>query len=445
MVNDGKASAQPPASSSPVVKGLNCPSCGGAIELRAGPVTQTVVCGACYAVLDAKDPNLRVLQQMEKRTPFKPLIPLGTRGKVKGDPYEAIGFQVRSITVDDVDYFWREYVLWSPYKGFRYLTEYDGHWSDVVAAKSTPAEKTSGRQPTIEFIGQTFRHFQSATAKTRFILGEFPWQVRVGDAATVRDFVAPPYMLSQESTPDETTWSVGTYVGGDRVWEWFKLPGAPPTPRGIYANQPDPRAGMWKGTARLFGIFALLVLVLSILRAVTAQRREIFTGRYSFSPSGASAGGGDSSAFVTPIFAIDGRTSNVEVRIDTDLANSWAYFSLALINDETGTAYDFGREVSYYSGYDSDGAWREGSPRDVSYIPSVAAGRYYLRVQPEGNTQQAGLVGYTLRLRRDVPRPSLYVMALLLLAVPPIFAGARSWAFESARWKESDHAPISDD
>lgn len=441
MVNDGSAQ---PAAASTVVKGLNCPACGAAIELRAGPVTRTVVCGSCFAVLDATDPNLRVLQQLEKRMPFKPVIPLGTRGKVKGDPYEAIGFQVRSITVDGTDYYWREYVLWSPFKGFRYLTEYDGHWNDVVIAKSTPAVK-SGAQPAIEYIGQQFRHFQTATAKTRFILGEFPWEVRAGDTAGVSDFVAPPYMLSQESTPEETTWSVGTYVSGDIVWEWFQLPGSPPSPRGIYANQPDPNAGAWTGTAKLFGIFALVVLALLVLRVVTAQRREVFSARYTLAPSAATSGGADSAAFVTPIFAIGGHTSNVEVRIDTDLANNWAYFQLALINDETGTAYDFGREVSYYSGRDSDGAWREGSTRDVSYIPSVAAGRYYLRVQPESNPLQPTSVSYAIRLRRDVPRPGFYFVALLILAVPPVLAALRSWSFESARWKESDHAPSSDD
>jgi hypothetical protein len=214
--------------SAPTLQSLSCPSCGAAIELRAGALTQTVVCGSCLAVLDAKDPNLQVLQKMERRMTHTLLIPLGTRGKIKGDPYEVIGFQVRSVTVEQVDYFWREYVLWSPYKGFRYLTEYDGHWNDVIIAKSTPEEKGSAAQPTIDYIDRTFRHFQTATATTRFILGEFPWQVRVGDTAAVRDFVAPPYMLSQESTPDETTWSVGTYMLPERVWESFGLEGAPP-------------------------------------------------------------------------------------------------------------------------------------------------------------------------------------------------------------------------
>jgi hypothetical protein len=429
----------------PAIKGLNCPSCGGAIELRAGAVSQTVVCPSCRAVLDAQDPNLKILQQMDQRLRFEPAIPLGTRGKLKGDPYEVIGFQVRGIRVDEVDYYWREYVLWSPYKGFRYLTEYDGHWNDVAIAKSAPDEKVSGRQPIVEYLGQTFRHFQSATATTHFILGEFPWQVRVGDKANVRDFVAPPYMLSQEVTPDETTWSIGTYISPERIWEGFGLQGKPPRPRGVYANQPDTGAGTWKELARIFAIFAVVFLGFFVLRNVTAQRAQIFNGRYIFSPAAASQGGPDSSAFVTPIFEARGRKSNVEVRIDTDLSNNWAYFDIALINDQTGTAYDLGREVSYYYGRDSDGSYSEGSTTDVSYVPSVPSGRYYLRVQPSGDATYAGLVGYSLRVRRDVPRFSLFLVAFLLLAIPPVLAGLRAWSFETTRWKESDYAPSGGD
>jgi hypothetical protein len=423
------------------VRGLNCPNCGAAITLRTGSVAQTVVCDSCHAVLDAQDPNLRVLQKAQQQMKFKPIIPLGTRGTFKGDPYEAIGFQVRSITVDDLDYYWREYVLWNPYKGFRYLTEYDGHWNDVLIAKSPHAEK-GGKQPTIEYIGQTFRHFQSAIATTRFILGEFPWQVRSGDTANVRDFVSPPYMLSEESTVEETTWSVGTYVAPQYIWEAFKLPGKPSAPRGTYANQPNPNAGSWTGIGQAFAVLAALVLLLLILRSVTAQRGEMFVGRYSFAPSAVSA---ESTAFVTRLFDVTGHTSNVEVRIETDLSNNWAYFNFALIDDRNGTAYDFGREVSYYYGYDSDGSWSEGSRRDVSYVPSVPAGRYYLRVQPEGDPKYRGLVGYTVRLRRDVPRYVYYAIAMFLLLVPPALAAFRHWSFESARWKESDYAPESGD
>ena len=36
--------------------------------------------------------------------------------------------------------------------------------------------------------------------------------------------------------------------------------------------------------------------------------------------------------------------------INTNLINNWAYFNLTLINETTGDAFDFGREVSYYAG-----------------------------------------------------------------------------------------------
>ena len=46
---------------------------------------------------------------------------------------------------------------------------------------------------------------------------------------------------------------------------------------------------------------------------------------------------------------------------------------------------------------------------------------------------------------RDVPTLTPYLIALALLAIPPIFFVIRAWGMESARWKESDYAPESDD
>ena len=41
----------------------------------------------------------------------------------------------------------------------------------------------------------------------------------------------------------------------------------------------------------------------------------------------------ESEAFVTPTFQLDGRNSNVELAIHTDLDNNWVYFNFALINE----------------------------------------------------------------------------------------------------------------
>jgi hypothetical protein len=423
------------------VKGLNCPNCGAALEIRGFEHTLSVVCAGCHSILDAKDPNFQVLQQFQERERIKPLIPLGSRGKLHGDAYEVIGFQQRTIEVDGVPYSWYEYLLFNPYKGFRYLTEYNGHWNDVKTAKAVPTAVTVKGRPGVSLLGETYLHFQTAEAETTYVLGEFPWQVRVGERATVQDFISPPRLLSAEITGNETVWSLGEYTTGQRVWEIFQLKGAPPPAIGTFANQPSPYKD--KSWSMWITCLALLLLVAGLagVCGLLFGQEEVFRRSYSFTPNKP----GEAS-FVTQPFELKGRTSNVELSIRTDLANNWAYFNFALINEATGEAYDFGREVSYYSGRDSDGSWTEGSPGDRVLIPSIPAGRYYLRVEPEMdpagiNRSRLTAMSYELRLRRDVPAYSYFWITALLLLVPPAATSLRAAGFEQARWAESDHAP----
>ncbi len=417
----------------PDVKALTCPACGAAITLRTGAQALTVVCDSCHAVLDAKDSNLSILQKFGVKLHWTPAIPLGTKGDLKGEKFMAIGFQVRSITADGEKYSWREYTLWNPYQGYRYLSEYDGHWNDIVVAKSPPTPVPGSDPPVVEFHGEVFKHFQTAEATTDFILGEFPWQVKVGDKVQTNDYVSPPHMLSSEVTKEETTWSIGTYSSPQFIWNAFSLPGEPPSPQGVFENQPDDYGPRASALAKVFALFAALLIVFFIARQVTALRAPIFHQSYAFkSPTS------DTSAFVTPVFPITGHTSNVEVTISANVANSWAYFNVSLINDQTGKAIDFGREVGYYYGSDSDGPWSEGSTEDVSYVPAVPPGNYFLRVQPEGPVSFS-TTNYSIALRRDVPRLAWFLIAFVLLAAVPMFMQFREMMFESMRWKESDH------
>ena len=418
------------------VKGLNCPQCGAPIELRTGELALSVACPSCAAILDARDPNLAVLQQHQQRTGrVEPVIPLGTTGTIAGEQWQAIGFQVRGITVSGVDYRWREYLLWNAERGFRYLTEYDGHWNDVTVVKGVPHELAGGDPPAVEYNNERFKHFQSAVATTSFALGEFPWQVKTGDHVATDDYVSPPRMLSREKTDDEITWSLSTYTPPERIAESFKLANPLPSPRGTFANQPNPRAGLARGLRGVFGMLALAVVALMAARFALARNEAVFTQTRHYSPTT-----GDTGAFVTRVFALEGRTSNVQVRIDTDLSNAWAYFNLALLAEEGGAGYDFGREVSNYAGVDDGESWHEGSPRDKVTIPAVPPGRYYLRVAPERDAAEGiGPFTYTLTVKRDVPRAWPFLLALVLLAIPLALAYFRELSFEYGRWRESDH------
>ena len=422
----------------PTAKPLNCPGCGAAITLRALGQALSVVCDSCHAILDAKDPNLRILQSFRKITASdSPLIPLGTRGKIRGNDYEIIGFERRSITVEDIDYCWHEYVLFNPYKGFRYLTEYQGHWNDVAVCKEQPIVDSRLRIPLeANYLGEVYKHFQTADATTEFVLGEFPWQVAVGEHAKLTDLVRPPRVLSMERVSGETTWSIGEYMYGREIWTAFRLSGNPPEAVGIYENQPSSFTTDIKQVWLAFAIFALLILALMAGIEIQSNGQPVFHAAYQLNreePKG-------EASFVTDTFELAGRTSSVEVSTSADVINNWLYLNYALINQDTGQAWDFGREVSFYTGYDSDGSWSEGGQHDSVVVPSVPPGHYYLRIEPEADTLHPRIV-YTVDVKRDVPVYEFYGIGLIALLFPPVFITWRSMSFERARWSESDHPP----
>jgi hypothetical protein len=432
------------------VAALNCPNCGGAVEIRDPEHTVNVVCPSCTSVLDARSAGLRVLQRAGAAQKVDPMIPLGSKGRWKGEEYRVLGFQQRTIRVEGVDYSWREYLLHGPAEGYRYLTEYAGHWNDAIPLKSLPTVKHAGGRPVATLHGQAFKHFQTATAKTSYVLGEFPWEVRVGDTAKVHDYVAPPRLLSWEETESESSWSLGEYVPGARVWEAFRLPGKPPEPQGVFANQPSPHAGRAWGVWGGFALLVVLLLVLWIGRAIVSPPQPVYEGSYVYEPSvagwslegdGSATSPAQGTVVVTEPFTLGGRPSNLEVSLRTDVNNSWAFFNFALLDQETGKAIEFGREVSFYHGVDQGDRWSEGDSDDRVLVPTVSPGRYVLRIAPEGPQR----VEYTLRLRRDVPNGVFYAIAFLLLLVPPVFLSLRAGSFEKSRWAESDYAPEDDD
>jgi hypothetical protein len=424
----------------PQVRSLNCPGCGAAITLRSLSQAVTVICDHCHSILDAQDPRLTILQKFKAAVDEDPpLIPLGMRGKIRATDYEAVGFQRRTIHVDGVPYSWHEYVLFNPYKGFRYLTEYNGHWNDTSILRSLPTVNNDVSPATVSYLGETYKHFQTTKAGTSFVLGEFPWQVRVGESSDVSDYVSPPRVISSERTGKEVTWSMGEYISGHDIWKAFGLQGEPPERIGVYENQPSPLSADTNAIWVAFGGFMLVLVVMMILFWSFARSEQVVEGNYAFNTNER----GEAS-FVTDVFQLKGHISDLDLKTTADVNNNWIYLNYALINQDTGQAYDFGREVSYYSGYDEDGSWSEGSRADSVVIPSVPPGNYYLRVEPESDFGH-GTISYSISASRDVPQASFLGIALLALLIPAGLITWRSMNFEHLRWAESDYGSTGSD
>jgi Domain of unknown function (DUF4178) len=396
------------AAAVPKVSGLNCPNCGAALELRSFAHALSIVCPSCLSVLDAKDPNLQILQEAQSRERYNPLIPLGSRGTLASGTYEAIGFQIRTIYDEGQSYSWSEYLLFNPYKGFRYLTEYNGHWNDVHSLHTVPQPLGSNQ---FQVGADRFKMFSNAMAVTTFVLGEFPWQVHVGEQVQTTDYIAPPRILSAETTINEITWSQGDYVSSEQIAQAFKLSEKLSAPRGIYANQPSPFTGttgsVWATSLKLM----LAALVVAVLIYVMGSNKILYQQSFT------------SSAGSTSPFEVSGHTSGLELKTVNHTGEA-IYIRYSLVNDRDGRTVEFGRQIN--SNYGQDNAT----------IPSVAPGRYILRASAEAiNGTPEG--AFDVALSRARPSLGWLIGALVFLAIPPILQSLRASSFERSRWLES--------
>src|SRR6185503_9476575 len=202
---------------------------------------------------------------------------------------------------------------------------------------------------------------------------------------------------------------------------------------GIFANQPSPFQGttrsMWRTAVRFVAFATLLWLA----HLVTARDKQAFAQDYVFDSRTA-----QEATLVTPVFELDGRPTAVQLETTTNLDNQWMFVGYALVNDETGQAFEVAREVSYYHGIEDGESWTEGSPTDTVALPTVPPGRYFLRIETEGD-RTASPVRYRVRVVRDVPTSLWFIVALVLIVVPPILTSWRAAMFERRRWQESDH------
>ena len=365
---DGKAdtinTSPPVPPAAPKIKTFHCPGCGGPLTIRGMEQTESIACGSCGSVIDITDENFRIIATFQSKIKVQPLIPLGSRGKLRGEIFEVIGYMRRAITVEGVDYEWSEYLLFNPYKGFRWLSEYNGHWNYIKTTTNIPKRQSGGAY---NYLGQSFLHFQTAEARVSYVLGEFYWRVQVGEICEVADFVSPPLILSMERSETEVTWSIGEYIEPETLWEAFQLKTSIPPKIGIALNQPSKLVGLSPQLWKWWGVFFLVALLLQAIFLLLSANKLIFQDAFAFHLAD------KEKARITSVFELTGRPSNVVIRSKATVDNSWIYLNLALINEETGNGYDFGREISYYHGRDGGESWSEGSASDEAVLPSVPA------------------------------------------------------------------------
>ncbi len=359
--------------------GLSCPSCGGSIQLKSFGQREQVTCSYCGSTLSPDQSGALALAQKAQRERRESALPLYARGALEGVEWEIIGIVWRECKDPyGVAYPWQEFLLFNPYAGYRWLvfSMTDAHWSLGQALPGAPLVSRDddadwgSTQTCADYEGEVYRHFQRSEAYVTYVEGEFPWQVRAGDKATMDDYVAPPYGISIERTAGESgedlQFTRSRHVEAAEVWEAFKPGGSPTRPTGIGMLQPNP----WHATTRVTwiscGVLMALWLVFSIgygsgrelrsVKSIETRAHETVSERLTIGTKG----------------------EHTSIQVDlssTTLDNSWAFAEVMLVNLDTEEAIGLGAEVSEYSGP----GWREVDRNGTMRVNGVPGGEYLLQ------------------------------------------------------------------
>jgi hypothetical protein len=262
LTGDSWQFEQPPSTKVGVLQ-LSCPQCGSPLTLHAPDETLRVCCPSCKSLLDCQQGKLEYLQTLTMKQGEKPLIPLGAVGHLNGIEVTVIGYLVRYVVYDGKKYRWSEYLLHNPKIGFRWLVLSSGHWSFVEAI---PVSSVVEQGNVAVYEGETFKLFDVGAAFVQYVAGEFYWRVTIEEQVTSTDFIAPPRMISYETSVNdagsELNISLGTYLPKEAVEEAFGVKDLP-TPWGVGAIQPAPPPP--KDIYIMWGVFVVILIGLNVM------------------------------------------------------------------------------------------------------------------------------------------------------------------------------------
>ena len=412
--------------------GMGCPNCGGPLTLNAPDKAERVTCPNCDSLLDVNQGNLTYFKALTP-PPNAPefVAPIGAEGTFPGDvKFKIIGAVVRSVTVDGIQYFWHEYLLYNPMVGFRWLVHSDNHWNFVEPVNPADVEQLGiiGTGATVSYNGRTFKIFQDAPAVVEYVKGEFYWRVEQGETVRATDYVSPPIMLSREESNNEINWSAGTYMTNDEIEKIFGISGLP-RPWGVAPNQPF--------TGRFYYTWGALPLLLLLVVAIfsipltgltkTALSQEIVLPPMTNATT--------AQAVFSQPFDIRAN-GNVRITAGAQVDNSWADLDVDLINDQSQEVESVNVPVEYYSGVDDGESWTEGDKSTDATLSSLPAGKYTLKIEGTWQNWQTQMP-VSVKVEQNVNRGVNFCCAFIVLLIVPVLGFFRRFTFESSRWKDS--------
>jgi|694.fasta_scaffold09268_5 hypothetical protein len=405
---------------------VTCLSCKKEIKPRGKSFIRAITCPECKSYFKIRISKEEKFSKFKDK--FEPHLPIGAKGRIEGTIYEVMGFMVKR---EKYSYKWREYVLFNPYKGVAYLSEFDGHWNFIKPFSGSPID--SGLKDLTFFNGEIqYRLYQKYNPRVLYAEGEFlSDEVYIAEDSRVQEYIAPPYLFINQASDYKDEWMKGYYIESSVVAESFKLPKEKiPIKTGFGYTQPIIHSFTEATLIKALIGIVLLMIALQLL-STSESRKKVFSHTYNKNQLT------EQKMFSTEGFLLEG-TKSLQIEMDAPISNDWFYASFTLVNETTGTEYEFSKEIEYYHGVDDGESWSEGSTQGDAFLSRIPEGRYHINIYPEFSFYGEY---FNINVYRNEPIYSNFFIALLVLALFPIFYFVRKHYKEQQRWSDSDYSP----
>jgi hypothetical protein len=288
----------PPVPSSSEIKMdmLNCPNCGGSVELHGGADIQTVVCSFCGSVLDLTPEQAGIIGQTDPKVKPAQPIELGMEGTFDGKLHQVIGWLRYEGWDDEGGWQWDEWLLAGAEGGFLWLS-YDSEEGWYLYKRIVPRASFDPRTATeIKVPGGVARVTERAPARIVALAGELPWQAKVGEELKYLDAKRGKIVYSVEYTREEIELLEGHSLTELQVWKAFGREDLAQRVRQQQAKLRSAQSQRTKSNRRIFAILAIIIILFIIFMCLCSScgSSGVFVGPSvrSGSVSGPSIGGG---------------------------------------------------------------------------------------------------------------------------------------------------------
>ena len=413
-------------------RAINCSHCGATLTLHGGHRVRSLTCSYCGAVMDSHD-QFKVIDRYGESKCMQTPLAIGMQATLKGVEFTLIG--ATEYTSEGI-YRWVSFQLYSPTHGYTWLTYNKGHYVFSYRTRKLPspvsAENLYQPKTEVKVAGRKMKFYERFQAKITYVAGELTWIARLGDKVEAAEAIAPPYVFSYEQSANELEYSIGEYIDADTVHQAFALEGSVSAPIDIHPAQPFQTHPLWPALAKAALVFAVIALLGLVATFTLGQGRLLVQQSFS-DPAGLEQG--------VP-FSVDAPGDLLKLELSSSVDNAWAYYDIALSVDDDAEGQEvlyMGKELSYYSGYDSEGSWTEGSQSGSLLFKVPQAGDYVLEFETEladDNWPYLQVAVY------EKVWPMRYFVTLLIItAAIAAFYSFKRWSFEARRW----HPVVGDD